>query len=394
MASLRNYSSGKQINTVQNKIINGLNDLESNKYNFDNFLKFTQSVGTYKRAMTYNLYGINHRNLVSPIPLDKNNQGLVFFTRPQLNLTSKNLFNMASFVNLATTDRFSIFRYIRNLLDPRSCTRASLSGGGCNPVTQSPYLFQELIFMPVLTNSLKSLSGWPDPSLPVYKSKENLRGGVWGAVDGIMQTYGSYDFSCTFRNYVGNPIFAIFYYWLKYMSAVYDGTMIPYMDMLGANELDYNTRIYRLVLDSNKKYVKMISCTGASMPTSIDIGRFFNYNESPDVITEHSEISVTFTNFGACYLDNIIIDEFNKAVCIGQPSLNSIRNIRLTGKSMTDAELDKKLPGGFPLEKIPYNLLRYFNFKGYPFINTDTLELEWWIEKNSPYLQMFKKLIK
>lgn len=393
MASLTDMSSN--FRSIANKINENLTNIEDPKFNFDNLLRYTQSSGTFKKALSYNLYGVNHRALVSPIPLDKNNQGLVFFTRPQLNFTTKNIYNVNSFVNLATMNRFSIFRYIRNLLDPRSCTVASKTGGGSSPVHQSPYLFQELIFMPILTNSIKSLSGWPDPSLPVYKSKENLRGGVWGAADGIAQTYGTYDLSCTFRNYIGNPIFSIFYYWLKYISCVVDGTMIPYSDMLGANEIDYNTRIYRLVLDDSRRYVKMISCTGASMPTSIDIGRFFNFNETADSITEHNEISVNFTCFGACYLDNIILDEFNKAVCIGQPQLWTIRNLRLIGKDVSDKELTKTLNGqNFPLEKIPYNLLNYFNFRGYPFINTNTLELEWWIEKNSPYLQAFKSMIK
>ena len=59
--------------------------------------------------------------------------------------------------------------------------------------------------------------------------------------------------------------------------------------------------------------------------------------------------------------DDILIDEFNRTV--------SMHNRDMETDSSRASEMTKLTPEYFNL----------FNFKGYPRINPDTYELEWWV---------------
>ena len=69
--------------------------------------------------MTNNVYGINHRQMPLPIPINKDQYGLTFFTRPQLNMRRENLKNLRIMHPLLTTQSTSYQRLIRCTLDPR-----------------------------------------------------------------------------------------------------------------------------------------------------------------------------------------------------------------------------------------------------------------------------------
>ena len=73
----------------------------------------------------------------------------------------------------------------------------------------------------------------------------------------------------TFKNTKGNPLLYFFYIWIKYQTLVFEGILNPYMDMIVENEIDYNTRIYRLVMDQQKRYVTYIAATGASLTNGV-----------------------------------------------------------------------------------------------------------------------------
>jgi hypothetical protein len=131
--------------------------------------------------------------------------------------------------------------------------------------------------------------------------------------------------------------------------------------MIIENEVDYQTRIYRLILDPSRKYVQKIAACGAGFPISAPIGAAFNFESDTPINRANDQIQMTFRCVGAMYQDDILIDEFNRTV--------SMHNRDMETDSSRASEMTKLTPEYFNL----------FNFKGYPRINPDTYELEWWV---------------
>lgn len=310
-------------------------------------------LGSLTSAQTNNFLGINHRGVGNPVPINSDNYGLTFFTRPRLNLSYDNIANSRVLTSLMSRDDKTVQRAIRVMLDSRS---------DYERVVTSPLVDTKQAFIPLLTNNLLSVSGWPDVVVDSYTSKEGNYRESWSMVDGTSWIYNTYDITASFRNIAGDPISLLFYVWVHYASMVYTGEMVPWPDMIIENEIDYNTRIYRLVLDPSRRYVQKIGATGAAYPTNSPLGASFNYSSDGVLNRDNDQISISFKCMGANYLDPILIQEFNETVEIFNAGM------RDAGREDNYTKLDK-------------NETYYFNYNGYPRINPDTFELEWWVDK-------------
>lgn len=327
---------------VQGGQVNGVDDL------------LTRSpIGNPGTAITESLYGLNHRSLANSIPINKDYYGITFFTKPDLRLDQANCLKLRKFTPLLTPRENSLPRAIRAMLDFRhsSHNEESYLCGLIDP---------KQIFIPVLTNQLISLSGWEDIQLPTYTSEAGVYGEQFSFADGITEIYRCFDLTANFRNVPGDPITMLFYYWVLYAAAVYEGTLTPYANNAATNTIDYQTRIFRVVLDSTKRFVQKIACTGAAFPINVPLGAAFNY-DTDTVINRNDQISITFRAIGAEYMDDIIIHDFNLLVCVGNADMYD----------------DQRKKAG--LVKVPYEYIYLFNYLGYPRINPATFELEWWV---------------
>ena len=330
--------------------------------------------------MTNNAYGINHRQMPLPIPINKDHYGLTFFTRPQLNLQGANLRQSRLLHPLLTTVDKSWQRFIRCTLDPRLA--AGYKVGDDHPIEKGlggkdiscPFVDPEMAFIPILTNSLISISGWKDITVPVYTSKAGQYREEFNMVDGLTIDYTAYDLTASFRNLRGDPITSMFFMWAHYMSLVHEGTLVPYPDFIVANELDYCTRIYRLVLDSSKTKVQRIAACGAAFPTAVSIAATFDYSNSKPYNDVNAEINIPFRATGFICQDDILIRTFNQSVAYFQP---------LMRPDIKDAKENfdpYSKPSATKMVKIPNALLTVFNNRGYPRIDPETYELEWYVK--------------
>ena len=326
----------------------------------DDFFTRTQYMGSADKAISNNMFGLDHEGVKGLIPENRDNFGMVFFTRPQLNLTEVNIANIPDLYSYLSDDKSSVHMYVRNLLDPR--LHLKTKGG-----VSSSLLDHQLAFIPVMTNNIKSLSGWPDTVAGTYTSSPGVRKQEWSIIDSNVDIGSTFDLDATFRNTKSEPIVNLMRLWVKVASGTYEGMMVKYFDYIIANRIDYNTRIYRLVLDSTKRYVEKIACCGVAFPVNIPDGRMFDFNDSGVYNDQNKDLNFRFKCTVAEYNRDITIKEFNLASSVFNSDLRKLTNGQGSGN----------------LVKIPHELLGNLNYRGYPWINAETMELEWYINKNS-----------
>lgn len=355
----------------------------------------TLPIGSVQRAIGNNLYGINFRQTPTALPRSKDRYGFTFFTRPQLNLSTLNITNYRGFYSLLTQNKKSYQRFTRAILDPRM----GIEGETSAAIT-SPFVNKTNPFISILTNNIVSLSGWPDLTVPIYTSPSGLYGEEHSIVDGVTNHFEAYDLDVTFMNSKGNPLIYLFYIWIKYQTLVFEGILNPYIDMISENEIDYNTRIYRLVMDSQKRYVTQIACTGASFPVNVPTGNLFDYNNDTPYNTKNGEINIRFRCMGFLAFEDIIKMYFNQTVAIFNPDMRKVVKHDIAATSASDAVL-REDPGkvysvsGSSYVKIPYMLnvaadaagmetqALSLVHKAIPYINLYTNELEWWVNSDA-----------
>jgi len=331
----------------------------------------TTSLGEIDAAIGNSFYGINHRQTPAATPINKDFHGLTFFTRPHFNLTTENLNNSRQLTPLLTTKEESVQRAIRNMLD-RELVKKGI---------RCPFIDNQQAFLPLLTNNLTSMSGWPDLKADTYVAPDGAYKQTWMMVDSVAQDYSAYDITADFRNMPGSPIILLFFAWIHYMSLIYQGILVPYFEHIIENEIDYQTRIYRLVLDVTKTKVQAISACGAAIPSSAPMGALFNFSAESPINNAFDTISVNFRAVGAMYEDPLLIHEFNRTVQLFNDTMRN--QYRSSMYKLVDIEF-----------------LSIFNNRGYPRINPETRDLEWWVpndiynQKMAIYLDQLKRRTK
>jgi hypothetical protein len=347
----------------------------------DNFIN-DSGIGSRDKAFSNLLYGTNHNRIDPNIQTNQSTYGWVFFTRPQLNLRTYNIRNVRKFYPLLSNNPLSIQRYVRVMLDPRLPhklhIRADIPNFYNHEPIDTPLVDKFNPFIPILTNSVITTSGWPDEVTPIYSTTQGIRKEQLSMVDGTFETNDSVDISVTFKNYINDPLTTLFQTWGRYPTFTLEGTMNPYWDMALENELDYNTRIYRILTDSKWEYLTYIAATGASIPSLPSTGKMFDFNKDKPYNEQTKEVNIRFKSDGVDYNDDILIYEFNKVHTYFNPSY---KKYMMGDKSSMDV--------------IPNELKPILNFRGYPFINANNYKIEWLLNKSSKsYANAIKTLSK
>jgi hypothetical protein len=316
--------------------------------------------GTLSASFAELLSGFNHRGVGMPVPIHAEGSGITFFTRPNLNLSYDNLSVVRALTPLLTDNPLTLQRVIRSMLDPVGSGLSLIHSQGRN--INTPLFDTKQAFMPLLTNNLLSLTGWPDIALDTYTSHEGILRENWSMVDGNSNTYTATDLNATFRNVGGDPITLLLFVWATYMDHIHRGTMTPYLQSILTNRIDYQTRIFRFTLDPQRKYImKWCSATGC-FPVNVPTGAAMNFSSDNTYVQDNAEqIGITFRAQIIEYFDPIHFHEFNETVEMFNPQMG-----------------DDLRPSYYT--KVPFQYLRAFNLKGYPRVNVLTNELEWWVD--------------
>lgn len=329
-------------------------------------------VGDLSTVMQNLFYGINQRTTGLPIPGNSDHYGLTFFTRPRLNLSYHNVLADRRLHPLLTNDTYSLLRAIRCYLDPVSNKGIIKQDLGSSSAISSPLVDPLNAFIPLLSNNCVSLSGWPDTVLDTFTANAGMVNETYSLVDGASFDYTAMDLTANFRNIAADPITYLFFVWQVYMTQVYRGVLVPYPESVVFNEIDYQSRIYRLVLDPTRKYVTKIACNGACFPYTNAMGTAFNFNGEKPTFEENDQLTIQFKSIGFCPLDPIVMHEFNDVVALFNPNMGN----SISGDPMSPL---KGLSSGRYVKVEDPSDLNRLNFRCYPHINIATTELEWYI---------------
>ena len=341
--------------TIENIILAGQNE---NMRKLIDQVYIQSGFGAVKSGITRSLYGVNFAGTPNMVPINRDSYGLTFFTKPLMNMSEDNLRNNRILAQLLNTDANSSHRLIRCSLDSgllrTNESETRFTGGG------SPFVNPKSPFIPILSNNLLSMSGWPDMDAQIFTSGAGNWREEFSFVDGIVKDYRTWDATCSFRNIDGNLITSLFFYWLLYQASVaVVGDLMPYPIMNLSHEIDYQIGIYRLVLNAQRDTVTGIAKTIA-YPTSCPIGATFNFEANEALNGEQHQVSINFKCHGAEYNDEIVIDEFNRLVGYHDPDFR-----------------DERREQNYLL--LPPSLYRVFNGLAQPRINPYDYKLEWWV---------------
>lgn len=314
-------------------------------------------------------HGLNRLPQIPELPIHKESQGLILFTRPELNLAYDNISREGArqLSHLMTQDPNTAMGAIKLALDPvtqrggpifnkamdRESTRQIKSQltDALNP------------YLTLLSNTCITMSPPPDIGINTYTSPEGVFREQWIMNDSIADQNGYYDITCTFANLQGNAVLMTFLIWIMYMGLLRVGPIVPHHHNRMCNRMDYFTRIERWKFDESGRRIEQWFHTGASMPKSISVGAAFGLNKLEPYEFENKEISIQFASVGAVYNDPIQLWEFNYRMLKWNRALNDGTRTKY-------------------FYKAPFADTALTNWKGYPLINLATREMEWWIPKD------------
>lgn len=340
-------------------------------------------LGSLNKAMYLNVRGFDAYQQARAILPSKEQQGYLFITRPQLNMQKDNIRNYTPMYHLLDEDPNGVALAVRNLLDPRLATKYELPLWNMEtgkeqkvsrPPVKSNLIDNENAFIPFFTNNVISSTGWGDMTLPLSSTDAGIYKQSYAHVDGISRNYGEWDLSVNIQNMKGDISIMLMQTWINYCSLVKEEYFIPYYDYLINDRVDYNSRAYRVILDSTRQKVTKILACGAMIPTSVPFGMYGDFNSKQPFAEQTKEIALRFRCMGQFQNDARLITSFNGVVsCFNA--------------SMYDDYRDKEMV------LVPYSKLPLFQGYIYPRINPDTLAFEWWAKKeyaskvlHSPYL--------
>lgn len=311
-------------------------------------------------ARTLRRFDIDRRSdFNSPM---RKGMGYVFITRPWLNLSYNNMASYRRLMNLYDDNLNSIASWARLTLDPRQ---------GLSRTNRDTTLLDVYNpWIPLLTNTMATCSGWPDKSLDFKTSDPGRLKEVSTIVTGTSRQYESFPLNMEFRNLIGSPLGLMFSGWLDYMGEAHSEDVVPYEDALVKNYKDYDVGIWRIVLDSTSRRVTDIAWT-IGFPVVDANGADLNFDRSKPFQEDNQDYNVTFQCDTLYHNDPILPSLFNTVSGALDPNFA--------------ASSDPSYLGGVDRSyyvKITTMAERNLFMDLRPWINTETMELEYYVRKS------------
>lgn len=324
-----------------------------------------QGHGSFSALNTAALWGVDHQGISTYIDSPQEEYGIVLFTKPMLNLSYNNILQDNRFVAMASDNALSMPRIVKAMLDPVSQKVKR---------TSCPLIDPYSAFLPILSNTCTSLSGFPDIQMKSYESAPGKFSEVYIQPDGHAETMEDLSLTATFKEGPGGIVSELFFKWVTYMGLIREGKFRRRLGFILDNKRDYDTRVYVLVLDRSKRYVLKLTCCGVMFPSSVPMGKDGDFVKEADggIIEDSNTVSIQFKAMGACYRNPLWIAAFNRTV----ENMNPYMNVAYIKTYM---------------KQIPHDQRNDFNKMGYPLIDIATMELKWYVFKEDYEIGMNRR---
>lgn len=306
-------------------------------------------------------YGFNHRQMPVAYDVNREHFGLTFFSRPDLALGGANCVRDRRMAMLMTKDRQNVQSFVRHTLDPDVTKEEGIS---------CPLVDDLQPWIPLLTNTMISISGWPGLNASIGSTQPSRYGDVVNYYDGsIKELHREFNLSVNFQQMQGKFSLTLLFYWLYAAKLFQAGILMPKPIHFAECSKNYDLRIIRFVLDPFKRYIVDWTAAETAMIENIPIGEAYNSEVDTVFNTLQDEMTVSFRCTGYSPVDPRILKEFNDLTVKFNPRMaDGLRNANYT--------------------KVDYEFLTIVNGEGYPWVNIDTKELEWYVTP-----ERFKELL-
>jgi len=333
------------------------------------------TIGSVDRRITDKLYGIGHSEALEDMPVNDDVSGYTFFVRPQLNLSTDNIKRHNKLSQLLTKED-GIHRFVRLTLDPFLYYEDVVNGKAA-PGIKSNLVDHTSPFIHIMANTLESISGWPDPVLPIYVSPAGVRKEQYGFPDGVRDILNNFTLDLNNRNISQDPLTLLLDVWETYMAATFaDDDVSPYPAFMVNREYDFNTRAYRFILAMDGRTIRKTGLTGASFPVNISMGKFFDMSRDTTLRAQSGSLNTRLESFGALYNEYEYMLAFNLTVAGFNPEAAKIIFNSLPYKP------NPQLVSASKLVRVPTSLYKDFKYRLTPIINLESMTLDFYINKD------------
>lgn len=275
-------------------------------------LQRSSGLGPGNRTTHAVFRGLNPLATIEQLPGNTDQQGLIFFTRPDMNLSYDNVSAYRKLNALNDHSPYGMANAIRCVLSPP----------GVDPVgdkSRSKIIDDLLPFIAVLSNTCLKWSGAESKVADVHQTPENMAKAAMAWFDDRPIRPRVWTANATFANMEGNPVGALFDVMWDYQALVAsDSTFQPWPRNLFENRIDSQMAVYRFTLDRSRRYVQSTFRT-ICFPTVSDDAARFDLDRTEQYNDSGKEIQQTFTCMGREVDDPITITEFNKLVAMFNP---------------------------------------------------------------------------
>jgi hypothetical protein len=337
----------------------------------DKIIKFRQEIEQYgslvheftgfgsdNKAYQNMFSGHDRLSNASFLAPNKEQSGLVFFSRPRLNLTSTNLSFNRILAPLNVLDPLSVAFGIRCALDTRFMLKHRSLANQC------PFVNPWSPFFILLGNTVQTLTGWPSWQLESTTTEGGYHNENQTFPIGHDKFYNTYNLNATFKDVQFSPVRNTFLFWLEWMAGAVCGDLIAYPDAIDMFRMDFTVAIYRFVFNETGQYITIWSKGTGCYPTSLDLGKFVDFDRANPIV-DSGTIETTFTVNNVKYQDFARIIDFNMLVRRYCPNIDELpelgvgretnyRGVPYIKASAHGFQMVWKDPSGLPVHNIDY----------------------------------------